>query len=170
MNGYKEISVNELDMNIFSAVNDEWMLVTAKNSSGEINTMTASWGGFGIMWNKPVCVAVIRPQRHTFKFAEDSQMLTLSFLEDGNREALKICGTRSGRDCDKISEAGLTPIHGDGWSAFAEAKTVFVGRIIYKDFVKEDGFIDKSIIDSKYPARDYHKAYVCEIEKVFIKE
>ena len=169
MNEFKEISPFELKGNIFHEINDEWMLITAENAEGKINTMTASWGGFGIMWGKPVCVCVIRPQRYTAEFVEENEMLSLSFLEEGYREALKLCGTKSGRDCDKIADAGLTPIKLGNIYGFKEAKTVISGKKIYTDVIKEVGFIDKSIIDSKYPHRDYHKVFVCEIDTVYVK-
>lgn len=169
MNGFKEILPSEIKENFFTAVNDDWMLITAKKSDGTINTMTASWGGFGIMWARPVCLCVIRPQRYTLEFVEESERLTLTFLNDGYREALKLLGTKSGRDCDKISESGLSTIHDGEIVGFNEARMIISGKKIYTDTIKECGFIDKSIIDSKYPNRDYHRVFVCEIEKVFIK-
>ena len=150
----KIIRPDEIKDNIFSAINDEWMLVSAVNSKGKVNTMTASWGGFGIMWNKPVCVCVIRPQRYTSEFVKDSQRITLSFLEEGNRDALKICGTKSGRDCDKIKEAGLQTLVEDDCVFFSQSRLTVVGKKIYVSSFKEENFLDKSIIDSKYPTRD----------------
>lgn len=164
------IRPEEIKDNFFSAINEDWMLVTAVNSDGNVNTMTASWGGFGIMWNKAVCVCVIRPQRFTSAFVKDSDRLTLSFLEEGNREALKICGTKSGRDCDKIKEAGLKTIVEGDIAYFDKSRLTIVGRKIYVSKFYEENFIDKSIIDSKYPLRDYHDVYVCEIEKVLVKD
>ncbi len=169
MNDFREISPFEMKDNLFHEVNDEWMLITAENSEGKINTMTASWGGFGIMWGKPVCVCVIRPQRYTAEFVEENERLSLSFLEEGHREALKICGTKSGRDCGKIKEAGLTPVKLGKIYGYNEAKTVVCGKKIYTDVIKESGFIDRSLIDSKYPLRDYHRVFVCEIEAVYVK-
>ena len=166
----KIIRPDEIKDNIFSAINDEWMLVSAVNSKGKVNTMTASWGGFGIMWNKPVCVCVIRPQRYTSEFVKDSDRITLSFLEEGNREALKICGTKSGRDCDKIKEAGLETVVEDNCVFFAQSRLTVVGKKIYVSSFKEENFLDKSIIDSKYPTRDFHDVYVCEIERVVVKD
>lgn len=107
MNGFREISPCDIKENLFRAVGEDWMLVTAEKKDGSVNTMTASWGGFGVMWGRPVCVCVIRPQRYTLEFVNEVERLTLSFLEDGHREALNICGKKSGRDCDKITEAGL---------------------------------------------------------------
>lgn len=166
----RTISPFELKDNFFKGINDDWMLITAVNKDGKVNTMTASWGGFGIMWGKPVCVCVIRPHRYTNEFVSGADRLTLSFLEDGNREALKICGTKSGRDCDKIAEAGLCIVRENDYAYFAQSRLTFVGKKIYVDEIKEDNFLDKAIIDSKYPQRDYHVVYLCEIEKVLEKE
>lgn len=169
MNGFREISPSDIKENLFHAVGDDWMLITAEKRDGSVNTMTASWGGFGVMWGRPVCVCVIRPQRYTLEFVNEAERLTLSFLENGHREALNICGKRSGRDCDKIAEAGLTVVKDGDIAGFTEARMVISGKKIYVDRIKEDGFLDRSIIDSKYPKRDYHIVFVCEIEKVFVK-
>lgn len=169
MNGFREISPCDIKENLFRAVGEDWMLVTAEKKDGSVNTMTASWGGFGVMWGRPVCVCVIRPQRYTLEFVNEAERLTLSFLEDGHREALNICGKKSGRDCDKITEAGLDVVKDGDIAGFAQARMVVAGKKIYVDRIKEDCFLDRSIIDSKYPKRDYHIVFVCEIEKVFVK-
>ena len=60
----KEIKPEELQKNPFQMIGKEWLLVTAEKE-GKTNTMTASWGGVGIMWGKPVAYVFIRPQRYT---------------------------------------------------------------------------------------------------------
>lgn len=82
---------------------------------------------------------------------------------------LSICGSKSGRDCDKIAEAKLTPVTDGDIVGFEQARMIVSGKKLYCDVIKEDGFIDKSIISSKYPLKDYHRVFVCEIEKVFVK-
>ncbi len=169
MNGFREILPGEIQENLFTAINDDWMLISAMKENGSFNTMTASWGGFGIMWGRSVCVCVIRPQRYTLEFVNEAERLTFSFLEEGHREALSICGSKSGRDCDKIAEAKLTPVTDGDIVGFEQARMIVSGKKLYCDVIKEDGFIDKSIISSKYPLKDYHRVFVCEIEKVFVK-
>ena len=90
-------------------IGKQWMLVTA-GTSEKFNTMTASWGGLGWLWNKPVAFVFIRPERYTHGFIEASDCMTLSFYGEEYREALKICGTKSGRDIDKVAATGLTPV------------------------------------------------------------
>ena len=166
---WKKIRPEDWSGNIFSSLNEDWMLITAADKAGKANTMTASWGCFGILWNKPVGVCFIRPQRYTLPFVEEAERFTMTFLRDGFREALTFCGTKSGRDRDKIAEAGLHPVTFDGAVTFEEAKTVLIGRKLYVDCLKPEGFLDPSIPKAHYSRRDFHKIFVAEIEKVLIR-
>jgi len=166
----REIKPYEINENLFTAIKDDWMLITAMNREGKINTMTASWGGFGIMWARPVCLCVIRPQRYTREFVDETDRLTLSFLTEGHREALNLCGRVSGRDCDKIKEAGLHTVTDGDLAYFEESRLAVCGKKLYVSEFKEENFLDPSIVTSKYPLKDFHKVYVCEIEKVIVKD
>ena len=165
----KEISPRELG-NAMKMIGDDWTLITAEKKDGSVNAMTASWGFMGVLWNKPVCAVFIRPQRHTLGFAEEAERLSLTFFDEAYRAALRLCGTKSGRDTDKIAEAGLTLCHTDsGVPYFGEAKTVLVCRKLYEDALKPECFLDAGIRAANYPAEDYHKVFVCEIERVLVK-
>lgn len=166
---YKEIKPEELSGNTFKMIGSDWMLVSAADGE-KFNTMTASWGGLGVLWSKPVCFVFIRPQRYTYEFTEKSDRLTLSFFGGEEREALTVCGRKSGRDCDKVAEAGLTPVWvGEGAPSFEEAKIVLDCRKIYVDDIEEEKMLDSSIMKN-YAAKDFHRVYVCEIERVLVKE
>ena len=130
--------------------------------------MTASWGGTGILWGKPVAFCFIRPQRYTYTFTEAGNHLTLSFFHGKKRDALKLCGSRSGRDCDKITLAGLTPVIEQPYVWFAEAETVLKCTKLYADDIKEACFVDRSLL-SNYENKDFHKMYICEIKDVMEK-
>lgn len=179
MTEYKNISSYELIDNPFKLIGKDWMLVTsANNGEGMVggkdyNTMTASWGGVGILWNKPVAFVFIRPQRHTFGFAEDNTRMTLTFFDEEYREALTFCGRNSGRDYDKAEVCGLTPVSDvtDSGRAvwFDEARVVMKVKKLYADLLAEEAFTDPAPLTS-YPAADYHKMYICEIEEVLVKE
>lgn len=145
------------------------MLISARKADGRINTMTASWGGFGIMWGRAVCLCVIRPQRYTLEFVNEAERLTLTFLKEGYREALTLCGRKSGRDCDKIAEAGLTPVVDGDLVGFEEARMVIAGRKLYCGTFREEGFLDRSIVAEQYPKGDFHRVFVCGIEDVLIR-
>ena len=166
---FKEISPYEISENLIKMIGKDWMLITAKKDD-KINTMTASWGGTGVLWNKPVAFTFIRPQRYTYEFTEASERMSLSFFGEGSRDALTLCGRRSGRDMDKIAAAGLTAVEDEGGTPyFAEAKTVLICRKLYADMIDPASMIDKSHLEH-YPINDFHKMYICEIEKVLVKE
>ena len=168
---FSEVSVYDLKDNYFKAISSDWMLVSAKKPTGEINTMTASWGGIGFIWTKPAFTCVIRPQRYTFEFTEAADTITLSFFGKAQRDALTLCGTKSGRDCDKIALSGLHTIEDtDGAVYFEEAETVLVGRKAYSDRLRKDRFCDPSTAKEFYPFDDFHMFYICAIERALIKK
>ena len=161
---FTEISPKELEkFNVFSQIGEKWMLITA-GSKEKFNTMTASWGMMGVLWNKDVATAFVRPQRYTFEFLEKNDYYTLSFFDSKYKKQLSFCGRNSGRDVDKIKETGLTPIFDEHAPYFKEASTVFVCKKIYGQFISPEGFIDVDL-DKNYENKDYHKMYVGEIVK-----
>ena len=105
----KKLEVKDLKENFFEAIGKEWMLVTA-GTKEKFNTMTASWGGIGWLWNKPVAFVFIRPERYTYEFVEKNDHLTLSFLGEENKKIHAVCGSKSGRNIDKVKETGLKPV------------------------------------------------------------
>lgn len=170
---FNHISPQDIRDNPFTLIGDDWMLVTAAKADGSFNTMTASWGGVGIMWAKPTAVTVIRPQRHTFSFMEEADYFTLTFLKDApdTRNILQLCGSKSGRDTDKIAETGLRPIQGAHSTVyFEQAKLVLICRKVYAAFLKPDAFTDPELCARLYPANDLHKAFVGKITDVLVSE
>ena len=170
-----EASIEKLDSLIkpFSACKNDWFLVTAGHGvkDKEWNTMTCAWGGFGYLWEKPVAYVYIRPTRHTALFTEEEDVMALSFFDSDDemmREKLKICGTISGRDCNKAEEANLTPILlDDSIVSFKEARFALECRKLYRAEFDPDNFLAAHIILSCYPKRDFHYIYVCEILSVY---
>ena len=147
--------------NTFSAIGKDWMLIGACDGE-KYNAMTASWGTFGVLWNKNVAIVFIRPERYTYEFSDKCEYLSLSFFDEQYKPALKLCGTKSGRDCDKIKEAGLTPKINNGILSFDEAKYTFTVRKLYTDDIKKANFLDEKLLEN-YTKGGYHKMYICEI-------
>ncbi len=166
---WREIAPADLKENLFTKIADDWMLITARDKSGRVNTMTASWGGFGVLWGRPVCQFYIRPQRYTLRFVDEAEVVTLSFLEEGHRDALTLCGRKSGRDCDKIAEAGLHPVAKDGAVWFDEAKLVVTGKKLYRGQFREENFLAPETVERNYPAKDFHYVFICSIEKILTR-
>lgn len=168
-NGFREISPLALE-NAMQKIGKEWMLITTRDEENQrVNAMTASWGCLGVLWNKNICVCFVRPQRHTYELLEKSERCSIAFLTEEYRSALRLCGSKSGRDTDKLAETGLHKVALDGVDAISEAETVLVCRKLYVDDLKKECFLDPSLL-STYREEDYHRVYVCEIEKVYQKE
>ena len=160
----KEINIRDIGKSPVELIADGWGLVTAGNSE-KFNTMTVSWGAVGEIWGKDAAFIFIRPQRYTYEFTEKSDYFTLTFFAPGEqREALALCGTKSGREMDKFAAAGLSvAFAGCGAPYVAEGELVLVCRKLYAQYLKEDCFVEKNIIDKNYPTRDFHRMYVGEI-------
>ena len=110
MMNYKEINPIDLNESTFRLIGHDWMLVTAAHNS-RVNTMTASWGGFGVLFNKNVAYIFVRPQRFTKEFVDGSDRFSLTFFDKSFKKELSYLGTASGKDEDKISKAGLTTLY-----------------------------------------------------------
>lgn len=158
------ISPEKLQDNPFSMIGNDWMLITA-GTPERCNTMTASWGGVGVLWNKPIAIAYVRPTRHTYGFMESSDRFTLSILPEDYRAALRLCGTLSGRDVNKFAESGLSVYNADGVPAIAQARLIVVCRKLYVQDMAPEQFADKALL-SHYKANDFHRQYIGEIETV----
>lgn len=167
---FRDVTVLDIKENAVKLISKDWMLVTAGNEEKGYNTMTASWGTIGELWGKPVATVFIRPQRYTLDFVEANDQFTLSFLEDGNREVLSYCGSRSGRDCDKVKDTGLNPIFHDDITYFEQAKLVLVCKKLAVSEISGDQFLDKELDERWYADKDYHKIFIAEIERVLVKE
>lgn len=157
----KGISVLQIKDNTFKLVGNDWMLITA-GKAGEFNTMTASWGGLGILWGKNVCFTFIRPTRYTYGFMEKEEHFTLSFFEEKYRDALNFCGSKSGRDVDKAKATGLTPMETTGSVYFKEARLVLVCKKLYFQDINPTNFLVPEI-EKNYTEKDYHRMYIGEI-------
>ena len=164
---FKSVDPKTLDLNPFAAIGDQWMLVTA-GTKEKCNTMTASWGGLGVLWGAPAATCYIRPQRYTREFLEASDCFTLSFFGEEYRKALSLCGSKSGRDVDKVKECGFTPAFAAcGAPYFEEADLVLVCR---KRMVvpMEEARIPADVRERCYDG-DYHDMYWGEIVEALKK-
>ncbi|MDT3427535.1 flavin reductase (DIM6/NTAB) family NADH-FMN oxidoreductase RutF [Paenibacillus forsythiae] len=166
---FKLLDPQELTDNVFKLVGEDWMLITAGGAE-HYNTMTASWGGLGILWHKKIAFCVVRPTRYTYEFMEASDTFSLSFFTEDYRSALEICGSASGRDMDKAEAADITPVEDTpGIVYFQEARLVLECRKLYYQDLDPAKFLDEDI-HKMYPDKNYHRLYVGEITQVRIKE
>lgn len=167
----KQITPEKIDLNFIEAIGKDWMLVTAGTQEA-FNMMTASWGFAGYIWGLPATAIVVRPSRYTKTFIDTAHNYTLSFFPDKYRKILQTLGTKSGRDMNKMADSGLTPMQlPTGDMAFEEASLTIACRVMYRQQLTEEGFLDPSLFPKWYPqgASDLHTLYIGEIQAVYEK-
>ena len=167
--GFEKREVKTLSDNVFTLLDTDWMLITAGKPES-FNTMTASWGGFGILWGKPTATCVIRPQRHTASFMNTNDYFTLTFFAEEHRNILNLCGKTSGRNTNKIKETGLTPLFtAHETIAYEQSRMIMVCRKLYVDDFNPEKFTDTSIPGKIYPTNDFHRFYIAEIVECYCR-
>ena len=167
---YTDLNPYQINENVFNLIDKKWMLITA-GAPEHFNMMTASWGGLGVLWNKPMVTIFIRPQRYTYKFVEETSSFNISFFDKKYRSALNFCGSKSGRDYDKAKETGLTPaLSPKNIITFEEAYLSFDCVKLYADNLQPNSFIDKTLIDKIYPSQDFHRFFLGEIVGCYLKK
>lgn len=164
---FKNLNVDDFKCNPFSKIGKDWMLISS-GTEEKFNTMTASWGGLGVMWGKNVAFTFIRPQRYTKEFVDSNERFSLCFFDDSYRKSLSYLGSVSGRDENKIEKCGLTHCFVDGVPCFEEANCILICKKLYVQEMTPNCFIDDSLDVKFYENNDYHFMYVSEIEKVLI--
>lgn len=129
------------------------------------NTMTIGWGWIGYCWNKPVFVAVVRPQRHTYEMLKAAGEFTVSVpTVNALKKELAFAGTKSGRDVNKFDGHGLTPVPAQQVGAPIIAECGL--HIECKTLLTQDMTGDRmalSVADRCYPERDFHTMFFGEI-------
>lgn len=171
---YDKVNPSDLPDNVIELIGKEWMLVTAGNKDS-YNTMTASWGGIGFIWNKPSTFVFVRDSRYTYEFLQKEESFTLSFFPEQYRKALTICGSKSGRDTDKVKEAGLTPLEtASELMSFQEAhmiiecKKMFVQELDYENLTEP--YKSKIMEESYTKELSKHQLFISEIVTIWIKK
>lgn len=158
-----KIELSTLSFNPFLKIRDQWALLAA-GQEGSFNMMTVSWGSFGQLWSKEVTTVYVRQSRYTMQFMDKNSHYALIFLKDGNKDALGVLGSKSGRDIDKMAGAGLTPIFTpEGVPTFEEAELTLVCRKLYKDDMPKENFLDPAVYDKCYADGNIHSMFVGEI-------
>lgn len=168
----KEVDVKSLDINPFTAIGDDWMLVTAGDAVSH-NTMTASWGGLGVLWGAPVATCYIRQSRYTKEFVDGSDLFTLSFLTRPSGVGSSPTSVASPAATRTRSGGGAHPVAVDGTTTFAEARLTLVCRKAYATYLGPEGFVAQpgTADDARwYQDHDYHTMYIGKIEHAYVAE
>ena len=166
---YKKIDLYEHMNKIIKELSAGVLLTTKKD--GKVNTMTIAWGAVGIEWEKPLFIALVRESRHTFSMLESGEF-TVNIPVDGSaKKTLGYCGTKSGRDTDKIADMGLTLVDGLKVSvpAIKELPLTLECKILYQQ-KQNEAAIPEEIRQRMYADGDYHTMFYGEIVEAYILE
>ena len=168
MQGYKRIDADRIPGNIIKQLSENWSLITAGDDN-KFNMMTASWGGLGFLYNKPVAFCFINPARYTYQLMENGDTYTISFYTETYRDALQYCGSNSGKDADKVKGSGLTPITTPmGSKAFSEAWMIIECKKMVSQNISQKGMADETL-KKNWEGKPTHMMYIGEIVNVWVK-
>ncbi len=150
----------------------DWMEETAKQlRKGAFlmvkgNPMTIGWGQFGVLWNKPTFSVYVRESRYTHELLKDADTFTVSVPAYGTMgKELAFCGTRSGRDTQKMTElnAALWQNRFGAQDGFDGCKYQIECRILFRADMDEHALEDEALLSRYYADGDPHTMYVGEI-------
>ena len=174
------IDVFEYTGEILKAVKGGVLLTTM--ADGRVNTMTISWGTLGIEWGKPIFTTFIREHRFTKQLLDKNPEFTVNIpYGTFDKDILKVCGTKSGRDTDKVKDLGLTLENADSISgkAIRELPLTLECKVVYVQ-KQEESAMHEAYQKACYPKdvdgtffganRDYHTAYYGEFVRAYILE
>ncbi len=163
------ITTKELQDNIFKLIENDWMLITAGDKQ-KANTMTASFGGFGVFCFKNIAIIYVRPERYTYEFLEKHKTFSLSFFEPEYKQKLTFCGRNSGKNYDKFKECGFTLEYTDNETpVISEARINIECKTMYKQDIEKDCFVDTEAFEKTYSSGGMHRMYVAEILNITTK-
>ena len=176
----KEIEVYDY-MNTILMELKKGVLLTTK-FGGQVNTMSISWGQIGLEWNTLIFTAFVRTGRHTHKMLEGNGQFTVNFPNGASvSEIIGYCGSKSGRDTDKIKDMNLTLVDGDQIDVpgIKELPLTLECEVVYKQLQDKDSvheiykeqFYPESL-GSKFSGAnsDYHTMFYGKVLKAYILE
>ena len=165
----KEVTYNDYAKEITEILSKGAFLTTEVN--GVINTMTIAWGSIGFMWGRPVFMAMIRPSRYTYQLIEKSGEFTVSIPFKDMSKALGICGSKSGRDTDKITAANLTTVPGKKISTpvIGDCGLHYECKVVYKQQMSAE-HLATDLQKKWYADGNYSTLFFGEILATYVDE
>ena len=147
-----------------ASLHTQGAFLTVKDND-KVNTMTISWGSIGFMWQKPIFIAMVRKSRYTTELIEGADSFTISIPYGSDmKNALTICGTKSGRDLDKAraAEISFVPSNAVASPIVDKCNMYYECKIVYKQPMDKEMLMPE-IKKSMYSDNDYHTLYYGEI-------
>jgi flavin reductase (DIM6/NTAB) family NADH-FMN oxidoreductase RutF len=168
---FDSISPEEIIDNVFKLVGKDYTVITAGHFP-EHNSMTASWGGFGILFEKPTTWCFLRASRYTLELIKQEQTYTMSYFPDEYKEQVLFFGSKTGKNTDKMKETTLTAVQTpSGNLTYKEARLIIECKLTELTTVNPNDFyteFGKTFIEGAYDeVKEYHKLVFGEITKVW---
>lgn len=154
-------------MNIMSYLKKGAFLTTA--CDGKVNTMTISWGNIGVEWGEDIFTVLVRDSRYTKSFLDKNGLFTVTVPKDNSfKSELAFCGSKSGRDFDKIKECGLTLESSEMIEVphITGNAFIFECRVMYSQRMDENS-LSPELREKFYPTKDMHTMYHGKILKMY---
>jgi flavin reductase (DIM6/NTAB) family NADH-FMN oxidoreductase RutF len=149
---------------VMKALTSRGLLLGAYDANGKANLMAIGWGALGNIWGMPIWTVLVRPSRYTYQCIEHGQGFTVCVPTEAMGMACAVCGSKSGRDIDKVKECGLTARRAEHVMApdIAECPIVYQCHVVHSNDVVPARLADE-ILDGAYMNADYHRIYFGKI-------
>ena len=145
------------------------LLLVATKSGGGSNVMTIGWGTIGVIWGRPMFTVLVRPSRFTYEFIEASGEFTVNVPTAEMREYVLLCGTKSGRDVDKLAQVAYSPGKLVGTVSIDACPLVYECRVVHRNDVISET-MESAILSRYYRQGDFHRVYYGEILGTYVTE
>ena len=152
-------------------------ILLTTQADGEVDSMVIGWGMMGVEWLKDIFIVYVRQSRHTLTLLDKNPEFTINVpLGEIDPEVLRVCGTLSGRDMDKIKTLGLHTVPGQTVSvpAIKELPLTLECKVIYRQdqdlSLLEQPSIDRCYKPGTPNEKDFHTAYYGQITAAYILE
>lgn len=144
------------------------LLLAATGRDGRSNAMIIGWGTVGVIWGVPVWVVLVRPSRYTYSLIQESGVFTVNVPTSAMKELVTLCGTRSGRDLDKLAHTATSMGRTVACVTLDECPVVYECKVVHhNDLVPANLMPD--IVSRSYPQGDFHRLYYGQIMGTFAK-
>ncbi len=164
----KDVDYEAVAPAVMKGIKDGAFLVV--QAGDRVNVMTIGWAMFGYVWQKPIMMVAVRNSRFTFSIIEEADSFTVSVPTGNMDKEINFCGTKSGRNVDKLGECSLSTIKARAINSpiLDIPGYHYECRIIYKGAM-DPRFLSKDL-GRLYPMKDYHTLYFGEILSCYLRE
>ncbi|MBI5725979.1 MAG: flavin reductase family protein [Planctomycetes bacterium] len=160
----KKIDYRKYYEAVMKTLTSRGLLLGSYDSAGKANAMTIGWGSAGSIWGLPVWIVLVRPSRYTYRCIEHAGCFSVNVPPDSLGMACALCGSKSGRDMDKLAAAGLTATRGSTVLAPAieQCPIVYECQVVHSNDVIPARLAEE-IVSGAYASNDYHRIYFGKI-------